>query len=352
MAHMWDRGVLNASSWHGLEEVGLFTDAESLIQHGERTGAYPTALRAEALLTCDGLVASLKALVATYREHPERIVGTNGSRHRATTPDEWRSLVRAAVAAGAKPTGAFSLCEGSRVLATFDVGDSNGLRTQLVLADSFDGSLRLTAGFTSVRVVCANTLAAAMREDGSGMAQLRHTASLEANVAILRDGIADCVEKGRKVRDLFQKAEGIYLPRAAAERAFDALFPEAPEGASAVMKTRLENERADAINAARNPVNKVGSQGGNLATLWNAATYLVDRNADGTARDCRGGADRLNSLLFGTRGKRLDEVQGVIERLVEVIRPDGTVETATVEEAVRMGVSADQASVLDWMLGN
>lgn len=352
MAHQWDRGVLDASSWHGLEEIGVFTDAESLIHHGERAGSYPVALSAESLFTQGGLVAGLKALVAKYQAHPDRIVGTNGSRHRATTPDEWRSLIRAAVAAGAKPTGAFSLCEGSRVLATFDVGDANGLRTQLVLADSFDGTLRLTAGFTSVRVVCANTLAAAMREDGSGMAQLRHTASLETNVAILREGIADCVEKGRAVRDLFHKAERIHLPRAAAEKAFDALFPQAPEGASAVMTTRLENERTDAIVAARMPINKVGNQGGNLATLWNAATYLVDRNADGTARDCRGGADRLNSLLFGTRAKRLQEVQGVIERLVEVIRPDGTVETATVEEAVRMGVSADQASVLDWMLGN
>ena len=352
MAHMWDRGVLDASSWHGLEEIGVFTDADSIILHGERAGSYPVSLSAESLFTQAGLIAGLKALVAKYSAHPDRIVGTNGSRHRATTPDEWRGLIRAAVAAGAKPTGAFSLCEGSRVLATFDVGDSNGLRTQLVLADSFDGSLRLTAGFTSVRVVCANTLAAAMREDGSGMAQLRHTASLETNVKILQDGIADCVSKGRKVRELFEKASQITLPKEAADKAFDALFPKAPEGASATLVTRLDNERGDAITAARMGINKVGNTGGNLATLWNAATYLVDRNADGTARDCRGGADRLNSLLFGTRAKRLDEVQGVIERLVEVIRPDGTVETATVQEAIAMGVSPEQASVLDWMLDN
>lgn len=350
MAHMWDRGVLDASSWHGQEEVGVFTDADSLILHGERAGSYPVGLSAESLFTQAGLVAGLKALVAKYDSHPDRIVGTNGSRYRATTPNEWRGMIRAATEAGAKPTGAFSLCEGSRVLATFDVGDSNGLRTHLVLADSFDGSLRLTAGFTSIRVVCANTLAAAMREDGSGMAQLRHTASLETNVAILRDGIADCVTKGRKVRELFEKASRITLPKESAEKAFDALFPKAPEGASSTLTTRLDNERDDAIVAARMPINKVGDVGGNLATLWNAATYLVDRNADGTARECRGGADRLNSLLFGTRAKRLEEVQQVIERLVEVIRPDGSVETATVQEAISLGVPTDQLNVLDWML--
>jgi len=348
---MWDRGVLDASSWHGLEEVGVFTDADSLIQHGEQAGSYPVSLSAEALFTRDGLTASLKALVAKYPAHPDRIVGTNGSRYRATTPDEWRGMITAAYHAGAKPTGAFSLCEGSRVLATFDVGDANGLRTQLVLADSFDGSLRLTAGFTSVRVVCANTLAAAMREDGSGMAQLRHTASLETNVKILRDGISDCVAKGRRVRDLFERASQVHLSREAAEKAFDALFPKAPEGSSKVLETRLDNERTDAIRAAHHPINRVGERG-NLATLWNAATYLVDRNADGSARKCRGDADRLDSLLFGTRAKRLEEVQGVIERLVEVIRPDGQTETVAVAEALRMGVAAEQVSVLDWILDN
>lgn len=24
MAHEWDRGVLNESSWHGMEEIGVF----------------------------------------------------------------------------------------------------------------------------------------------------------------------------------------------------------------------------------------------------------------------------------------------------------------------------------------
>ncbi len=95
MAHMWDRGVLDASSWHGLEEVGVFTDADSLIQHGEQAGSYPVSLSAEALFTRDGLTASLKALVAKYPAHPDRIVGTNGSRYRATTPDDVAKAIAA-----------------------------------------------------------------------------------------------------------------------------------------------------------------------------------------------------------------------------------------------------------------
>ena len=39
MSHEWDRGVLNASSWHGLEEIGVMASAEDIIDAGERTGA-------------------------------------------------------------------------------------------------------------------------------------------------------------------------------------------------------------------------------------------------------------------------------------------------------------------------
>jgi hypothetical protein len=73
--------------------------------------------------------------VGSYSAHPERVLGAV-DRFRATACDEWRDLVKAAVAAGAKPTGAFSLRDGSRVLATFEVGISNGLRTQLLLVDA------------------------------------------------------------------------------------------------------------------------------------------------------------------------------------------------------------------------
>lgn len=96
MSHMWDRGVLNKSSWHGLEEVGTLEGATGAIVHGERTGAWPIALRSEDLKTTSGLLAPGSALVAEYEAHPARVVGCNGARYRATSPAEWRDLVTAA----------------------------------------------------------------------------------------------------------------------------------------------------------------------------------------------------------------------------------------------------------------
>jgi hypothetical protein len=348
MAHEWHAGVLSSSSWHGLEEVGILLDADGAIDAGERTGAWPVSLDSEKIFTSSGLECPANAIVASYRSAPRKALGVVGDRYRATTPEAWRSLVRAACLAGAKPTGAFALRDGTRVLATFDVG-GNGIRTQLILCDAFDGSMRLTAGTTSVRVVCANTLAAAMRTEGEGMSALRHTVSLESKVKVLEGAIADTIATGEKVRETFARAEKTFLDRDAARAIFDALFPEAPKDASKAAQTKAETLRCEARRAAALPINRVGDERGNLATLWNAATYVVDRHADGTERKVRGG-EALDSMLFGQRAARVSQIQTVIELCMR----DGTTQAVTASQALDMGADLKQvgAKVLEDILSS
>jgi hypothetical protein len=344
MAHEWHRGVLTASSWHGLEEVGVMADEGAMIGAGERSGAWPVSLRFDTLKTASGLVAPGRAVVAAYAGHPEACLSVVGDRYRATTPEEWRGLVKAATAAGAKPTGAFALRDGSRVLATFEVGQTNGLRTQLVVADSFDGSMRLTCGFSSIRVVCANTLSAAMSVDGEDMAKLRHTRSLETKVNVLAAAIADTVKKGDRVREAYHATEATHLTKQQALDVFDKLFPPAPEDADRAAQTKAENVRKDARRAMWRAENNVGPT---LATMWNAATWLVDRTATGEARPTRGGS-ALDSLLFGSRGERVQEIQ----TMIEVILKDGTTQAMPAADALAIGADAQSVGrkVLDSML--
>lgn len=316
MAHLWDRGTLDASSWHGLEELGTFQTAEDLIAAGERTGAWPVAVQLKQLAVqgFDCEAPEEQAVVASYVEHRARCVGVVGSRYTATTPESWRSLVMAAEKAGARPTGAFSLRGGRVVIGTFEInGRDNGIATHLLLADAFDGSSKLCVGTTSVRVVCANTLSMAMSSDGAGMAQLRHTSTVNDKVSILADEISRSLAAGEKVRELFKRAQDTELSGARREAAFDALFPVAPEGAAQGIVTRAENARAEARKSTQRAENYVG---GNLASLWNAATWLVDRQADGAPKALRAGAESLDSLIFGTRGDRVEEIYATVERLV------------------------------------
>lgn len=300
--------------------------AEDMIAHGKRSGAWADAIRFEALLTAGGILAPKRGVIATYDAHPAACVGVVGDRYRYTDPSERDMLCRAAVAAGARPTGCFALREGSRWLATFEVGQTNGLRTQLVIADAFDGTMKLTCGFSSVRVVCANTLSAALREDGHGMAQLRHTASLETTVNVLAAAIGEAVQGGDKVRTAYHQAEASRLDASQASKVFDLLFPPAAEGSDKRAATKAENVRAGARRAMADAVNNVGPT---LATLWNAATYLVDRTPDGASKPTRGG-EALDSLLFGQRGDRVSEIQTI----VELVMRDGSIQQVTAAEAL------------------
>lgn len=299
-------------------------DAGAMIAAGELSGAWPTALRFADVHTVDGLKVPGRGIVASYAEHPEVCLSVVGDRYRATMPEEWRNLVRAAAAAGAEPTGAFSLRDGTRVLATFQVGTANGLRTQLLIADAFDGSMGLICGTTSIRVVCANTLSAALGRDGADMATLRHTASLETQINILAANIGEAIKSGEAVRARYARAEEQALSLEQARAVFDALFPDAPEDADKAWKTRAANVRRDAEMAGALSVNAAGPT---LATLWNAATFLVDRNADGTARPTRGG-DALDSLLFGARAERIAQITTIVESALE----GGAIEPKTSEE--------------------
>ena len=343
MAHEWDRGVLNAASWHGLEELGAMVTAEDIINAGEKCGAWPTNIRYDDVITkAEGLVLPLKAIIADYQGHGSRALSGVGGRFRETSPEEWRELVSVAVKAGAKPTGAFSLRHGTRVLATFEVGESNGLKNHLVIADAFDGSMKLTGGFTSVRVVCANTLSAAMSCDGKEMLRLRHTASLPEKLVAMGESIEKAIQTGQAIKELYAQAEQTVLHRDEAMELLFKLFPDPKEvegkKTAAAAKTRAKNKRTEALKAAALPINRVGDVNGNAATLWNAATYLVDRTLDGKPRKLRGG-DRLDSMLFGARGQRVAKIEQV---MVQVLRPDGTEVSMSVDQAVNAGVPAGQ----------
>lgn len=345
MSHAWTAGILTASSWHGLEEVGTLPDAETMIARASELGAWPTHLvripvRVRLEDGTEVVSARDRAVLARYGgDHAPRIVGSVGRRFRELAVAEWRDLVRAAVDAGAKPTGAFALRDGRTVLATFEVdraeaGAAGAVATQIALVDSFDSTTKVLAGSTSTRIVCANTLAAARRADGEGWAALRHTASLADRVAQLGDAIAETVQTGRKTRELMARAADRQLARDEAEHLLDALFPSAAEGATKTAATRADNERREAARAMRRPENFVGRS---LATVWNAATWLVDRHADGTPRALRGG-DRLTSMLLGDRGQRVNEIQTIIE----VFLRDGSVVQVPASEAQQMGVDPAQ----------
>ena len=336
--HEWHSGMLTRSSWHGLETVAEMATAQDLIAAGETSGAYPTDIRLEAMATETGLAVPGAAVVASYADSSRVAHAAVGRRYTPLDPREWRATIEAAVQAGATPAGAFALRGGTRLLATFEIAGGNGgtaIRNYLNLVDSLDGSLQFLAGGTSIRTVCANTLAAAMRADGKHAARLRHTASINDRAEVLRGAIAHHVESGQAVAQLYREAAQAELSRVEAESVFELLFPAASDDDSPRKRGRKTNRRSEAARAMHRAENNAGRT---LATLWNGATWLVDRTADGSPRPARGNADKLDSLLFGSRAKRVEEIRNVIE----VVLRDGTVSEMSAPVAPQHGVSEEQ----------
>jgi hypothetical protein len=339
--------ALLKSSWYGLKQAGEIKTASDLIVAGEQSGAWPVRVGQFSVKTVDGKLdiprEMAKAVVGEYADGSRRALGMVGDRYTHTTPAGWRELCQAAVEAGARPTGAFALRGGARLLATFEVGQSNGILTNLAIADAFDGSLRLTCGMTAMRFFCANQLASMLQGDEAS-ARIRHTSTLPEKIAALAKAIDAAVKEGCKIKELYHTAEARTVSRTDAEEILARLFPAPAEPGRE--QTRALNLRADALRAAERAENQAGST---LATLWNAATWLVDRTVDGQARAARGGADKLDSLLFGTRGKRVEEIRKVIE----VVLADGSLASKASIEAHAHGIddtSIGRAMLTD-MLG-
>jgi hypothetical protein len=360
MAAEWFGGVLNASSWHKLESVEVMPTAEAMIRRGEELGVYPTGVSLETMTTESGLTVPGQAIVADYLDGERRCHKAVSDRYHFLDPVEWRETIRAAVAAGAKPAGAFALGKmGSKVLATFEIDGSGDFRNYLNLADSLDQSCAYIAGGSSVRVVCANTFAAWMGQDGKRAARIRHTKSIGDRAEVLRGAIEDHVQSGQVIANLYRDAREARLARPDMEALLAELWPvpsdeDVKDGkVSAAKATRAKTARMEAVVAMRRPEN---DEGPTVASFWNAATWTVDRTADARdtparPRKMKGDADALESLLFGSRGARIEKVR---QTMVRILRPDGSEESVTAHTAAAEGVDLAQVgrAVLDDMLSN
>ena len=343
MSDEFDRGVMIKTSWHMKEKIRQMITAEDMITAAEECGSWPIEL-VESEMTTNMLGLPIpwnQAIIAKYTQHPARVVGFNGERHRPTTPEEWRKLIHAAVDAGAKPDGCFTLREGRNPIACFQIGDTNagkaGLcKSYLLLADCYDGTSRLICGLVTIRVVCMNTLSVALKEDG--LMRIRHSASAEEKIKDLQKAIPMAIKMGISVAEAMRKASEIRLHKDEAEKLFDELWPKADKDAAKAAITRANNKRAEARQAMLRPENRVGHEPGMLATMWNAATFLVDREPNGQERASRTDAAESMLLPTGTRGKRIQEIQTIIE----VYLKNGELTQMTQHQAQEAGVPGQQ----------
>ena len=240
-----------------------------------------------------------------------RFLGIVGKRYNPIQNTEAFSLADALIGeSGARFETAGSLKNGRVVwmLAKLPdaqtIGTSDKLENYLLLRTSHDGSESLEALLTTIRVVCNNTLTAALsKTKAANRVKVRHTKSAKVNIDEARRILGIAKDHFEEQANRFQRM---------AETSVDSRFVEAFSKALYPDKQNQSNTRAE---NARHSIRRIfsgnqtsGESTGDAYGLYNALTEYLDHTAsrpERTSKTQRQVAEnRFTSILDGTIAKQ------------------------------------------------
>lgn len=256
-----------------------------------------------------GSIMSFPEQKVLYRSDTKAALSVVSSRYQVVQPHEilefYRDLTEIS---GFELETAGVLKNGRKIWALAKTNQSAKLKGDdrihgyLLLATACDGTLATTAQFTSIRVVCNNTLAVALA-NGSGAVKVPHSTSFNPDAVKKQLGVSVAAWDGfiyrmktlseRKVKS--HEAMNYYLR----------VFTD-----PAMTTTGLNNERAMkkvlALYEGNGKGAELASSKGTAFGLLNAVTEYVDH-----ARQARSTDNRLDSAWFGVgatlKQKALDQ---------------------------------------------
>ena len=250
-----------------------------------------------------GKVADKKVL---YRSDSFAPLGTVGSKFQVVQPHEVLEFFRDLTQnAGFSVETAGTLFGGSRFWALASIGEeceivpNDKVGGYLLLCTGADGTMATEARFTTVRVVCNNTLS--MARDAKGAFKVSHKTKFDSVQMKQRLGLAH--DEFAQFKDNMRRLSGKTVSMARAERlAFDLLKPDNFDSMSMDEKTKVLEKVSD--NRTFKGILAMFDGGGQGAkidgvrdTAWgfvNAVTEYVDHASRATSTD-----NRLNSAWFG-----------------------------------------------------
>jgi len=291
-----------ATPWHrlGTQVAGLATAEEAIAAAGLDWDVelLPVHIRE------NGGYVVVEGQQAIARKTDRKVYGIVGPRY---TPiqnrDSFKFFDSVVGDGGAIYETAGSLLEGRRTWILANLKDSLGvageeIKKYLLLMNSHDGSMALQMFWTPIRVVCWNTLSAALsRADGTRFYS-RHTA-----------GAADRIESAKELLGLAQKYYSEFeqkanllvqkqLPPAELPKLLVAAFGTAgakkPEDIASITVNQMERAKEAIFTGPGADNTKIA---GTAWQAFNGIAYYADY-----LRNYRGGTDdaRLGGLLFGT----------------------------------------------------
>lgn len=186
MAHEVESMIyVGAKPWHGLGRAFIVppTLEEALVAAG-----LDWEVGTKKLQTTD--TQEIVAALATYRKTDERILGVVGPSYKPLQNKEAFEFFRPFIDANeATIETAGSLRNGQRVFVMAKINrdpmvvkGNDVVDKYVLLSNSHDGTLAVRVGFTSVRVVCQNTLHMAHEDKASRLLRIKHSGNVSLNL--------------------------------------------------------------------------------------------------------------------------------------------------------------------------
>jgi phage/plasmid-like protein (TIGR03299 family) len=305
MAFVGSRGL----PWHGLG-----TSVEELLTAKEmKTAAGLDWVVEGKPMTVQGTNIVVPNKVANVRNTDNAVLGVVGSRYKVIQNDEMFSFADFLLDAGAQFETAGSLRGGEVVFAAMEIpsehieikGDNGQTKSYLVLANGHNGLFPFRALVTPVRVVCMNTLNAALGSAKTSFT-IRHTAKIEGKIAEAKRALGIT----HKVMDEFRVgAENLILKKMTEKDAIRVITSVFPLSEDEKREKKVFSDRAaQTIAIWKNAENLEGVRE-TAWGVWNAIGEYLDHGVSyrggqrSTAADAKASSVVLDTG-FAARTKR------------------------------------------------
>ena len=306
--------MARGAAWHHLGQT--VTEAQTW-EEAMRLAHLDWTVRKDRLFTAQGAPVDAFGI---FRDDNDAFLGAVGDRYSPIQNRYQFDFVDAILAAedGAHYETAGALGKGERVFclakigADFEIaGTGDRHETYLLFVNSHDGTGAARALVTTVRVVCQNTLNAALRQDGKAALRIKHTKNAESRLNAARELVAGATVTVKDVREKLDTLAQRKLTKKARVNIMSRVFnAESKKGENTITNVMelFERNDNDAVPEIR----------GTAYNMLNAFTEFVDHNRPVKQTDAREGQSveviRADHALFGT-GAQLKN--GVLEIILE-----------------------------------
>jgi phage/plasmid-like protein (TIGR03299 family) len=172
-----------------------------------------------------------------------------------------------------------------------DIVEGDTVRPYVLLGTSYDGTMATVAKFTSVRVVCNNTITAALGRENAGTVRVLHSERFNPDAVRLELGIVG--DSWERFLVQSRRLSTVAMPKADADAFVTALLTPYHSSKMELNDTRGYRRIMELFNGQAMGASIPGVAGTRWAML-NAVTELVDHERGRSANT------RLESAWFGT----------------------------------------------------